>query len=103
VVSGDCPARGADCARDLHDSVIQRLFGAGLALQSTLACIPDPAARERVRESVGVLDEIIDEVRSVLHAGQASAAGGLPRQPGPVEVPACPGPSGRVAPGGAAV
>jgi hypothetical protein len=77
VVSGDCPARGADCA---HDSVIQRLFGAGLALQSTLACIADPAVRERVRQSVGVLDEIIDEMRSVLQAGGASAAGGSPRR-----------------------
>jgi hypothetical protein len=103
-VTGDCPTRGADCAHDLHDSVIQRLFGAGLALQSTLVCIADPAARERVRQSVGVLDEIIDEVRSVLHAGQAGAAGGLPhRLPGPGEVLGRPGPSGRVAPGDTAV
>jgi Histidine kinase len=80
AVSGDDPARGAYCARDLHDSVIQRLFGAGLALQGTLACIADPAARERVRQSVGVLDEIIDEIRSVLHAGQAGATGELPRR-----------------------
>ena len=87
MVSEECPARGADSA---HDSVIQRLFGAGLTLQSTLACIADPAARERVRQSVGVLDEIIDEMRSVLQAGGASAAGGSPRrQHGPV------GPGGR--------
>ena len=79
-MSGDDPARGAYCARDLHDGVIQRLFGAGLALQSALACIPDLAARERVRQSVGVLDEIIDEIRSVLHAGQADATGASPRQ-----------------------
>jgi Wax ester synthase-like Acyl-CoA acyltransferase domain/Histidine kinase len=74
VMVGDGPDRGAYCARDLHDSMIQRLFGAGLALQSTLACIADPAARERVIQSVTVLDEIINEIRSVLHTGQACGA-----------------------------
>jgi hypothetical protein len=46
----------------------RRHAGVGLALQSTLVGIADPAVRDRVRRSVGVLDEVIDEVRSVLHA-----------------------------------
>jgi hypothetical protein len=48
---------------------MQRLFGAGLVLQSTLAGIADPAVRERIRHATTVLDEIIDEIRSVLHTG----------------------------------
>jgi hypothetical protein len=32
------------------------------------ALIADPAARDRVRRPAVVLDEVIDEVRSVLHA-----------------------------------
>jgi hypothetical protein len=59
----------------VHDNVLQRLFGAALVLQSTLACITDPTARERVRHTMTVLDEIIDEVRSVLHPGPTRASG----------------------------
>ena len=55
---------GRTSDRDLHDTVIQRLFGAGLTLRSTRAAIADAAVRERVRQSVTVLAEVIDEVRS---------------------------------------
>jgi signal transduction histidine kinase len=51
----------------LHDSVIQRLFATGLQLESALGRISDATARQRVRHSVDVLDEIIGEVRSALH------------------------------------
>ena len=71
----DDPPHGADRARDRHDSAIQRLFGAGMVLQSTLASITDPAIRERVRHSVTVLDEIIDELRSSLHVGPERGSG----------------------------
>ena len=57
------PVRPVDA---LHDSVIQRLFATGLQLQSVLGQIPDPTARQRVRQTVDVLDEIIGEVRSAL-------------------------------------
>jgi hypothetical protein len=69
------PANGPDRSRDLHDGALQRLFGAGLALQSTLASITDPGARECVRHCVTVLDEIIDELRSLLHAVPEREAG----------------------------
>lgn len=58
-------ARAPD-VRDLHDHVIQRLFGVGLALQSTLTKITDPVVRDRVRQSVAVLDKIIEEARATL-------------------------------------
>jgi signal transduction histidine kinase len=51
----------------LHDSVIQRLFAAALHLQSALGRITDPAARQCVRQSVDVLDEVIGDVRATLH------------------------------------
>jgi signal transduction histidine kinase len=57
------PVRPVDA---LHDSVIQRLFATGLQLQSVLGQIPDPTVRQRVRQTVDVIDEIIGEVRSAL-------------------------------------
>lgn len=52
--------------RDLHDSVIQRLYGAGLAMQAALE-----AGGERLRRAVaGAVDEIDDtiaEIRTVIY------------------------------------
>jgi PAS domain S-box-containing protein len=53
-------------ARDLHDHVIQRLFAAGLGLQSSLTWISEPKAYERVSDSVDVLDETIREIRNTI-------------------------------------
>ena len=55
--------------RDVHDAAIQRLFSTQLSLLSTLGRIPTPDVRERIRESVALLDEIIDDLRSALHRG----------------------------------
>jgi signal transduction histidine kinase len=53
------PLRPVDA---LHDSVIQRLFATGLQLQSVLGQIPDPTVRQRLRQTVDAIDEIIGEV-----------------------------------------
>ncbi len=53
-------------ARDLHDTVIQRLFACGLTLQSTIALIGAAAARERLTTVVADLDETIREIRSAI-------------------------------------
>ncbi len=53
-------------ARDLHDHVIQRLFAAGLGLQSSLAWVSEAKAHERISESVDILDEIIREIRNTI-------------------------------------
>jgi len=55
--------------RDVHDAAIQRLFSTQLSLLSTLGRIPTPDVRERIRDSVALLDEIIDDLRSALHRG----------------------------------
>jgi PAS domain S-box-containing protein len=51
-------------ARDLHDRVIQRLFAAGLGLESLRARVRDPLLSERLTHAVGELDDTIRELRS---------------------------------------
>jgi signal transduction histidine kinase len=55
-------------ARDLHDHVIQRLFGAGLALQAASSEIDDERLRDRVDEQVAALDEAIGAIRTAIFA-----------------------------------
>jgi signal transduction histidine kinase len=63
-------------AADLHDTVIQRLFATGLALQGTVRSITSPEAASRVETAVTDLDETIRQIRSTIFALQA------PRTPG---------------------
>jgi signal transduction histidine kinase len=63
-------------AADLHDTVIQRLFATGLALQGTVRAIPSPEVAARIESAVGDLDETIRQIRSTIFALQA------PRVPG---------------------
>jgi signal transduction histidine kinase len=53
-------------ARDLHDHVIQRVFAAGLSLQSVLPRIVDPEAAGRVRSAVDQLDETVRDIRTTI-------------------------------------
>ncbi|MFI1973216.1 histidine kinase [Streptomyces cinnamoneus] len=53
-------------ARDLHDLAIQRLFAAGMTLQSADRFIGHPEAAERVRRAVDDLDETIKIIRSTI-------------------------------------
>ena len=50
-------------ARDLHDTVIQRLFATGMGLQSLVARVADSDLRERLQQAVDELDETIREIR----------------------------------------
>jgi len=54
-------------ARDLHDLVIQQLFATGMTLQSTLAFIERPTAKERVSGAIEALDDTIREVRNTIY------------------------------------
>jgi signal transduction histidine kinase len=62
-------------ARDLHDTVIQRLFAIGMSLQSTVRAIADPWALDRVRSSVDDLDETIRQIRTVIFGLEDLASG----------------------------
>jgi len=54
-------------ARDLHDHVIQRLFGSGLALQATAQRVPEDL-RDHLEEQVDAIDAAIAEVRTAVFA-----------------------------------
>ena len=50
-------------ARDLHDTVIQRLFATGMGLQSLVGRMEGSDLRERLQQAVDELDETIREIR----------------------------------------
>jgi len=52
-------------ARDLHDTVIQRLFALGMRLQAAERLASDPVA-ERIRDTVESIDEVIREIRETI-------------------------------------
>jgi signal transduction histidine kinase len=53
-------------ARDLHDSVIQRLFAIGLSLQGTARLVERPEAVLRIAEAIDKLDETIRQLRKAI-------------------------------------
>ncbi|MBB5641449.1 GAF domain-containing protein [Cryobacterium roopkundense] len=64
-------------ARDLHDLVIQRLFAAGLSMQSLRRFTDDPVALDRIAAVTVELDSTIHELRDTIYslrgASQTSA------------------------------
>lgn len=56
----------ARIARDLHDTVIQRLFATGLALERIRAEELDDAVSARLERAVNDLDDTIREIRSTI-------------------------------------
>lgn len=57
-------------AADLHDTVVRRLFSAGMTLEGVVGSL-EPAARDRVLASVELLDAAIRDIRdAVLHGWQ---------------------------------
>lgn len=59
-------------ARDLHDVVIQRLFAAGLSMQSLRRFTTEPVAQERIAAVTDELDQSIRELRATIYALQGS-------------------------------
>jgi len=53
-------------ARDLHDTVIQRLFAVGLNLQSSERHVQNDEVRERIQQAVDDLDTTIRKIRSAI-------------------------------------
>ena len=66
-------------ARDLHDTVIQRLFATGLRLQGAARLAERPEVTERILQSVDDLDLTVKHIRTAIFGLEASrrAAGGL--------------------------
>ena len=63
-------------AADLHDTVIQRLFATGLALQGAVKVVSPPAAAERIADAITDLDETIRQIRSTVFALEAPRRAG---------------------------
>jgi len=63
-------------ARDLHDTVIQRLFGVGLALQMSLAAVTDDGVRARINNVLDELDTTIHEIRTTIFEIDQDQGGG---------------------------
>ncbi len=65
-------------ARDLHDTVIQQLFAAGLSLQSIAGRVSPPAEVERLNGVIANIDGTISQIRStIFELGLASSRPGL--------------------------
>jgi signal transduction histidine kinase len=54
-------------ARDLHDHVIQRLFAAGLTLQSLAGAVGAGPHAERLDRAIEDIDETITQIRSAIY------------------------------------
>jgi signal transduction histidine kinase len=53
-------------ARELHDTVMQRLFASGLTLQSAARLTDQPDVAERLHRAIDDLDATVREIRSVI-------------------------------------
>lgn len=65
-------------ARDLHDHVVQRLFAAGLNIQSVCGALEPGEQVDRLNEQVDEIDATIRQIRTTifgLHAGHDRALG----------------------------
>jgi len=63
-------------ARDLHDTVIQRLFAVGLSLQGAASRAGADPAFERMRQAIDDIDETIRDIRSAIFALHTRRPGG---------------------------
>ncbi|MEO5780351.1 GAF domain-containing protein [Arthrobacter oryzae] len=61
-------------ARDLHDLVIQRLFAAGLSVQSLTRFTTDDHAAERIRNITNELDGAIRSLRDTIYSLKSSSS-----------------------------
>lgn len=64
----------ARIARDLHDHVVQQLYGAGLDLQAVASLSPGATA-DRIEAAVEALDESIAQIRTIVFALTPRAEG----------------------------
>ena len=55
-------------ARNLHDTIIQRLFAIGLGLQGTARLVPSEEGKARVEELIDELDVTVRQIRTTIFA-----------------------------------
>ena len=54
-------------ARELHDSIIQRLFGVGLTLQGVASSGISPSKERRIASAITDIDETIRQIRTTIY------------------------------------
>jgi signal transduction histidine kinase len=67
-------------AADLHDHVVQRIFAAGLSLQSVAVSAPDGPMKQRLTTTIQDLDDTIRQIRTTifqLHQEPATGPAGV--------------------------
>jgi signal transduction histidine kinase len=64
-------------ARELHDKVIQRLFAAGMTLQTTLPMTARTEVSNRINQAVEEIDETIRDIRRTIFALEARSRRGV--------------------------
>jgi signal transduction histidine kinase len=62
-------------ARDLHDTVIQRLYATGLSLSATVRITTKPEVAERLHVAIADLDTTMRDIRSTIFALQNADRG----------------------------
>jgi signal transduction histidine kinase len=62
-------------ARDLHDTVIQRLYATGLSLSATVRITEKPEVAARLKTAIGDLDATMRDIRSTIFALQTADRG----------------------------
>jgi signal transduction histidine kinase len=63
-------------ARELHDRVIQQLFGTGLQLQNVLAALPPGRSQSQVDSAIAGVDEAIAQIRRIVFTLSSSSLPG---------------------------
>lgn len=61
-------------ARDLHDTVIQRLFAVGMLLQGTARLAEQPEVASRLSQAVDDLDRTVRDIRSTIFSLQSDGS-----------------------------
>ena len=67
-----------DIARDMHDHVLQRLYGVGLAMQTTGHRATTPETAARITDHMNQLQQIIREIRTAIYDLSPDPAGTAP-------------------------
>ena len=65
-------------ARDLHDTVIQRVFGVGLSLQGVIRLVHDEVARDRISGAINDLDVTVRHIRTVIFDAESATSTSAP-------------------------
>lgn len=63
-------------ARELHDGVVQTLFGVGMGLQSAAALVQEPKLQQRLQQAVDRIDGVMRDIRAYIFELRPDLLGG---------------------------